>query len=548
MKQIIYILILFLLAACYEDKGNYDYKDVNTVSVSLEKMYSFRLDKDTTVSIVPKLSQSMQENKENLEFMWIRSVTNEFIEGHDDNDTLSRTETLQFHIDPNADKISYMHYLRLNVFDKITGVNYPLNTKIKLVKPYDGAWMILHDENGHAALGAVEYMGNSISKTLDAYYKETGKQLEGKGLCLGNYVTSFFSYQVGKYFNVFVVATDNPNESGVFCQWNKFQLMNPFNKMVYSTDQVNFNFSNVQLVDGECSWGAICLSDGVLFQSPIAMKLYKANIAAELGNNVKIKYASKAGYSAILYDEAGHRFCFYHNQTRNTTGYPTRFNSVGENPAEYKINSVPIRDNNVKEVNPNAISTDQKVIWVGSGYEFIPEYVRGSYAYGVSLKGQDSCFVYEFNMDGMVSTVEGYPSFSGYYKLKMPTGMDETSCLAATMAYSGILFYAADNVIYRLDFKQSGGKATPIYTHTGGKVKKMKFAKKARFNTSYLDFTDYEFDPFRSLGVVFDLGNGKSDFVVLNLSVTGGIGTDSENYPATQVYTDFGEIKDILFL
>ena len=44
------------------------------------------------------------------------------------------------------------------------------------------------------------------------------------------------------------------------------------------------------------------------------------------------------------------------------------------------------------------------------------------------------------------------------------------------------------------------------------------------------------------------MGNGKFDFVVLNLSVTGGIGTDSENYPATQVYTDFGDVKDILFL
>ena len=28
----------------------------------------------------------------------------------------------------------------------------------------------------------------------------------------------------------------------------------------------------------------------------------------------------------------------------------------------------------------------------------------------------------------------------------------------------------------------------------------------------------------------------------------GGVGTDSENYPATQVYTDFGDVKDILFL
>jgi len=97
--------------------------------------------------------------------------------------------------------------------------------------------------------------------------------------------------------------------------------------------------------------------------------------------------------------------------------------------------------------------------------------------------------------------------------------MDENSCFASTMSYSGILFYTVGNVVYRLDFKQSGGKATPVYTHAGGKATMMKFAKKAKINTNYLDFTNYEFDPNRSLGIVFDMGNGKCDFVVLNLSV-----------------------------
>ena len=126
--------------------------------------------------------------------------------------------------------------------------------------------------------------------------------------------------------------------------------------------------------------------------------------------------------------------------------------------------------------------------------------------------------------------------------------MDKNSCFAATKFYSGILFYAAGNVVYRLDFKQSGGKATPVYTHSGGQATVMKFAKSTEVNTSYLDYSGYEFDPNRSLGVTFDMGNGKCDFVILNLSVTGGVDADSENYPATQVHTGFGEIKDILFL
>ena len=40
MKQVFYILIVFLLAACYDDKGNYDYEEINTITVLLDDVYS----------------------------------------------------------------------------------------------------------------------------------------------------------------------------------------------------------------------------------------------------------------------------------------------------------------------------------------------------------------------------------------------------------------------------------------------------------------------------------------------------------------------------
>ena len=97
-----------------------------------------------------------------------------------------------------------------------------------------------------------------------------------------------------------------------------------------------------------------------------------------------------------------------------------------------------------------------------------------------------------------------------------------------------------------MDFKQAGGKATAIYTHAGGKAVKMKFAK--RYLSSSNAFDAYEFDVQYSLGIGFDMGNGKGDFVILNLSSTGSVGGDSEHYPAKQVYTDFGEITDFVFI
>ena len=41
------------------------------------------------------------------------------------------------------------------------------------------------------------------------------------------------------------------------------------------------------------------------------------------------------------------------------------------------------------------------------------------------------------------------------------------------------------------------------------------------------------------LGVSFDMGNGKSDFVILNLSSTGSVGANSATYPTTRTF-NFG--------
>ena len=77
----------------------------------------------------------------------------------------------------------------------------------------------------------------------------------------------------------------------------------------------------------------------------------------------------------------------------------------------------------------------------------------------------------------------------------------------------------------------------------------MKFAKRIDpYPPKDFDFTAYQFDMKQSLGVSFDMGNGTSDFVILNLSSTGSVGADSEDYPALQVYPDFGAIVDFVFI
>ena len=541
MKRLIYFILGLLVASCYDDKGNYTYQEVNTLDVSLNKVYSVRLDKDTTVTIIPQLSQSLQENEDNLEYTWLHSTTNHNFYGHGKFDTVGLEQNLNFHIDPEAKNLAYAHYFRLNVYDRITDIEYPVNTTIELIKPYVGSWMILHRKNGQTELGSVEYIGGDIVVQEDAYYEETGKRFTGKPQALMSYTTSCKYYGTGSGWNMFTVITDDPAEAGVYCQWKHFEKKDSLIRMVAPLAQSSFDFQHVTLADGDGAASALLLSGGMLYQSPRAGKIYEP--AADLEGEVNITLASKISNNALLYDEAGHRFAFYYN-TSDGLGVkkydPLYFIESEENTN--LIKAIPTRDGNVSAVNPNKLPEDQKVLYLGTGYQYASAWTS-VYAYALA-KNDTRCFVYEFNPRGF--NYSDNASFNGYYTINIPQGLDESAVFASTPPYSGLLFYASGNTVYRLDFKQAGGKATAIYTHAGGKAVKMKFAK--RYLSSSNAFDAYEFDVQYSLGIGFDMGNGKGDFVILNLSSTGSVGGDSEHYPAKQVYTDFGEITDFVFI
>lgn len=541
MKRLIYFILGLLVASCYDDKGNYTYQEVNTLDVSLNKVYSVRLDKDTTVTIIPQLSQSLQENEDNLEYTWLHSTTNHNFYGHGKFDTVGLEQNLNFHIDPEAKNLAYAHYFRLNVYDRITDIEYPVNTTIELIKPYVGSWMILHRKNGQTELGSVEYIGGDIVVQEDAYYEETGKRFTGKPQALMSYTTSCKYYGTGSGWNMFTVITDDPVESGVYCQWKHFEKKDSLTRMVAPLAQNSFDFQHITLADGDGTASALLLSGGMLYQSPRAGKIYEP--AADLEGEVNITLASKISNNALLYDEAGHRFAFYYN-TSDGLGVkkydPLYFSESEENTN--LIKAIPTRDGNVSAVNPNKLPEDQKVLYLGTGYQYASAWTS-VYAYALA-KNDTRCFVYEFNPRGF--NYSDNASFNGYYTINIPQGLDESAVFASTPPYSGLLFYASGNTVYRLDFKQAGGKATAIYTHAGGKAVKMKFVK--RYLSSSNAFDAYEFDVQYSLGIGFDMGNGKGDFVILNLSSTGSVGGDSEHYPAKQVYTDFGEITDFVFI
>ena len=80
-KYIIYVASFvgaaLLQTGCYDDKGDYDYHDVNTMEIVIPET-KLRMPKEEAVevSIMPEISQTLGQNEEDLVFQWKRLNSN----------------------------------------------------------------------------------------------------------------------------------------------------------------------------------------------------------------------------------------------------------------------------------------------------------------------------------------------------------------------------------------------------------------------------------------------------------------------------------------
>ena len=543
MKNLIYIIgMLFLAAACYDDKGNYDYSEINEISVELPESYGLRLT-DTTLVIRPVISQSLREKYEHLHFMWLCSKSSYATIPR--GDTLSYADTVAIKIDPDAEKVDYNYYLRLNIYDEENEILHPYQTRVQITKPYQGAWMVLHEQDGETRLGAVERLGEHIQVSPDVYYPATGKKLKGKPQLLACHDYASASYlgsiePVGYPswgYNVFMLVTDDPEESGVYNYLDNFHQWNTLENMVAPKYRSVFDYQNVSLLEGE-QFYTICLSNGILYQG-YGLKLYKIPVADEVSGDMYISCGSKCDVAPVFYDKVGRRFLYYYAAGNNNNGStsPDVFPEEKENTQ--KLSPIPIRADNVQYgvIDPNHIPENQEVLYIGTGYKYDPTSGRALKCYAFAKGTGNKSYVYEFGTWGLWSSRD--KALSGYYEIETPAGIDENTCFASSIVYNGVLFYASGNKVYRLDFIQAGGAATVIYSHNGGVASAMKFARKDLYNGEY---PEYIYDVNRQLGIVFKKSDGTSDFVVLDLTIAG------KPEHIQEYKGQFGNIKDVIFL
>ena len=163
MKRFINIAVFclvgwLLLSGCYDDKGSYDYQDINELIIDLPTIVSVRLDKKEAVSvkIEPKLSQTLEESEARLTYMWEKEKKNNV--GLSEWIPCGEEKVCELLFQP-ADVNSLS--VRLRVQDhREDGSEWYKQTTVKPIVPYSRSWFVLQYNEGKCVLGAVDGEGS----------------------------------------------------------------------------------------------------------------------------------------------------------------------------------------------------------------------------------------------------------------------------------------------------------------------------------------------------------------------------------------------------
>lgn len=549
-KSFLYIICLAAapLTACYEDEGNYTYDEtVTDISVRLNDTYSIKkTDGVITYTITPEITTG-DGDKSYLRYVWTMGTR----DANDKGDTISTSESLTMTIDTHNPRLAYKYFLRLYVENLKTSTVTMAPTQLQIVKPYSDSWIVLHDMDGHAALGAVEYLGNGALVTPDAYAKETGAHLTGKSVALGvrqwkldRYLVSYWGYSSQSEL---FVATTNHEESGLINQVEHFRRMANWSELTDPAQQPLLDFDDIAFIPVNnigmflCSNGRFA---GGAYYSPFFFLMKEGG---SLLGNYYISMVAGGPHTAVGFDRLGHRFLHLAAQ-RGDDWY-------GYVPgASYKSGQIePMPYNEENKVDPSAVDPKEEVIAMFPGYKYSNKYPAkwqkySLYAY--ALAPGNKSHVYVFRCYNLTRT--GEAAVSGSFVFPTPSGINAGTPMTSGYVYNNIIFYAVDNKVYKLDI--ASNQTTLIWQSDdlNAKVACLKMAVEGFNGWGADDNPNYGTETYghpysRCLGVGVNTSDGRGEFVVLQLNTAGKVDSDHK-HPSVQVYKGFGRIKSAVFI
>lgn len=552
-KYIIYIISFVVVAllqiSCYDDKGDYDYHEVNSMEVKIPET-KLRMPKDEAVevSIVPEISQTLEQNEANLVFQWkktkkgVKAGSERMIDYED----YSVGKECKITVEPyESENIGLM----VVVTDRKNGTTWYQTGEVAIIRPLNPCWFILQEKEESGILGAIEGTPEGYYVYSDVFKSELNQAfpLSGKPLAVSarkNYGNSklkdMLSFLGFKVIPALMLVTD--------CDLSLFTPSTL--KPIYRSDKILFEPVN----KGES----------------LKIEFYKMSTHGELFvNNGKaycafmdafcVPYSVKSGneYPAIsafgsykggllFFDKVNH--CFLNASLPGTFDYmgnqaTQNIRKFGTPWSDQKPVSIYSMEDDANVFDPDAIdpSLQVKDIITGGSY--------GNYSYAITapFNGKELT-VFKFSADWENED----PTCAAKYTIAVPSEVDvETAKFAASYAYTAnIIFMASGNKLYRINLDR--GQVTELYAYevdSSAQIASLKFKDPESVREENDGEAEGEYK--EKLGMCLGLGinTGEKGVVVeIQLTMAGDISREERSIC---VYEDpnqpIGKIVDITY-
>lgn len=550
-KYIIYIASFvgsaLLQTGCYDDKGDYDYHDVNTMEIVIPET-KVRMPKEETVevSITPEISQTLELNEENLVFQWKKTIEGKKA-GSDrlsDYKDYSVGKECKVTIEPyESENIGLM----LVITDKKNGTTWYQTGEVVIIRPLNPCWFVLQEKEEKGVLGAIEGTPEGYYIYPDVFKSELNKPfpLEGKPLAVSarkNYGDSYLSTMLGYFgFSVspaLMVVTDRDlallTPSTLITRY-------PSNKILFEPtgkkEPLNIEFYKM------CTHGELFVNSGKAYCAP--MDGFCVPFSVKKGSEFPaISAYGSYGGGFLYFDSENH--CFL------SSSLPAYFDYM-MNRATQEIRNYGVKWSDQKPISTYSMSDESNL--------FDPDVIDpsleihdivtggnwGNFAYAIaSPRNGKELTVFKF------SAQDEDPICAAQYTIALPSEVNvETAKFAASYAYTAnLIFMTSGNKLYRIDLDR--GSVIELYTYEADPSAQIVALKFKDSESVREEDDDEETGEYKEkLGMSLGLGINTADkgvVVELQLTVAGDVSREENSIC---VYEDpeqpIGKIVDISY-
>ena len=565
MKKISSLLLFaFLLASCYEDKGNYDYKldSMNTISsvtfspsvtVSAEgntiEVQQALDEEDKTRRVDAVLEQSLASNLDELDFYWCRSYTDE--DGNNIKDTIETKGYLEFDL-PVGKPMAYNIFLR--IYDNTTTLSHYSSFKLKTRPVFKNSLFVLHGEEGKRQMGNIEVIGNEtkIYTDVKSVTKDDNRYENAVGFGYTTYINIPDNFANIGETRVLTVFGNNGETMtyepfGMKVKYTSAQVFKPqsdnfsFKKLVQTGDPSNYTQYRIVLTD-----------DGQAYIGNYVHALYKPGYACE--NNPDLEHETDYEITAatithnrfLMWDAKNNRFLY---AAKEDTGFANN-EAASIKPGLASAN--PVLDANVKfqalQKSPEGMTAVLGYINYRDNYDlqnpyfiFKDETTGDYYRYELLMQNiGDGSKAKRIGEDEEEKEKLSAYTIVGEKRLAGLTPTDASTITYNSRFITSNLFFVEGNTVYRYNV-QNGDKFAVYEAPNGYNITKIKF--RAEDNNAFTD----DLGLYLNI-VMFNGANGAIGEIKFNTAAD----VDTDYAPLFYDKDDngnkWGEIEDIQFV